>query len=303
MVYEPEEDSVMLAKEVERFAKGNMLDMGTGTGIIAKIAAKKESVKSVIAVDIDKQAIDFCKNKYKNETILKKIKFIQSDLFKNIKEKFDFIVFNPPYLPYDPDEPEDLAIATTGGKYGFELTHKFLDQALEHLEITGSILLLFSTLTKKRKVEEKITELLLEFEKISELKISFETLYVYRIRRSNLLIELKKLNIKNIKPLTHGHRGVIYTGNWKDKKITIKAKRTDIDAQGTVNIEAQQLEKLNKYKIGPRILEKKDDFFIYEYVNGEFILDYFEESFWYWIILIVGFVGPGFLIFLPALFS
>jgi hypothetical protein len=33
------------------------------------------------------------------------------------------------------------------------------------------------------------------------------------------------------------------------------------------------------------------------------LLDYFEESFWYWIILVVGFVGPGFLIFLPALFS
>ena len=96
MNYEPREDSELLAKYVKKFAFGNVLDMGTGSGIQAITAAKKKSVKSVVAADIQEEVIENNKNNIKN----KKIKFIVSDLFSNIKnKKFDTIIFNPPYLP------------------------------------------------------------------------------------------------------------------------------------------------------------------------------------------------------------
>ena len=68
----------------------------------------------------------------------------QSNLFKNLDEKFDTIIFNPPYLPSDP-KLKDLTL--DGGKKGYELIQKFLKQAKKHLEKKGIILLLFSPFT------------------------------------------------------------------------------------------------------------------------------------------------------------
>ena len=61
----------------------------------------------------------------------------QSNLFKNLDEKFDTIIFNPPYLPSDP-KLKDLTL--DGGKKGYELIQKFLKQAKKYLEKNGIIL-------------------------------------------------------------------------------------------------------------------------------------------------------------------
>ncbi|MFW6383394.1 MAG: HemK2/MTQ2 family protein methyltransferase [Nanoarchaeota archaeon] len=91
MVYEPAEDSVLLKRNIGNYAKGKVLDMGTGSGILAEEAKKYAS--SVTGADIGKEAVEYCKNR------IRAVNFIQSDLFSNINEKFDTILFNPPYLP------------------------------------------------------------------------------------------------------------------------------------------------------------------------------------------------------------
>ena len=58
MIYEPREDSELLAKYVKKYAFGGVLDMGTGSGIQALTAAKKKKVKSVLAADIQANVID-----------------------------------------------------------------------------------------------------------------------------------------------------------------------------------------------------------------------------------------------------
>ena len=60
-MYEPQEDSFLLQKQVKKYAKGIVLDMGTGSGILAVEAAKSQKVVKVYAVDIDNVAIDYCK--------------------------------------------------------------------------------------------------------------------------------------------------------------------------------------------------------------------------------------------------
>ncbi len=75
MLYEPEEDSFLLQKFVKKYAKGLVLDMGTGSGIQAKEASEKADL--VIALDIDKEAIKYCKKITKN-------KFFQKQFVSNL---------------------------------------------------------------------------------------------------------------------------------------------------------------------------------------------------------------------------
>jgi release factor glutamine methyltransferase len=139
MMYEPAEDSYLLSKHVRKVVSGKVLDMGTGSGIQAMAAL--ERTEDVKAVDINPEAVAYAKKKG--------IDAFVSDLFENVEGKFDWIIFNPPYLPEDPDEPEDSKLATTGGKEGGEILKKFLVEAKKHLTGTGKILVLVSSLTGK----------------------------------------------------------------------------------------------------------------------------------------------------------
>ena len=167
MIYEPAEDSFLLKKQLKNFIKKGMkvLDVGTGSGIQA-IEAKKLGA-DVLASDINPECLKL------------EVETVQSDLFENIAEKFDIIIFNPPYLPEEPLEPEDSKLSTTGGKRGNEILIRFLGQARAHLNPNGKILIVFSSLTPDMDII--LEELNYKFKKLDEEKIDFEKLYVYLI--------------------------------------------------------------------------------------------------------------------------
>jgi len=272
MVYEPAEDSFLLKKEVEKKAIGDVLEIGTGSGILASAAAKNKNVSSVIAVDIKNEAIEYCLEHVKD----KKITFIVSDLFFKVpKKKFDTIIFNPPYLPEEKGESWDLATEVSGGKHGYELVERFLSEVNDFLSTDGIILLLFSSMTGKSRVECFIRDNMLLYKELSVEKISFEQLFVYEIKKSSLRKVLEKKGITNIAALAKGHRGLIYVGKMAGKKVTIKVQREDIDATETVNNEVKQLSFLNKKGIGPKLLFSGNNYFVYEFVEGDFMQDYF----------------------------
>jgi release factor glutamine methyltransferase len=180
MIYTPREDSFLLEREVKKLAKNKVfLDLGSGTGIQAK-AALSVKAKSILAADINQEAI----------TLLKKqgINAIKSNLFSSIKGKFDLIAFNPPYLPEDKREDKNSKLATTGGRKGDEIILKFLKQAKSHLNENGIILLVISSLTPKENIIKLLTKQGLSYEVISSEKVFFETLEVWKIKKSLRLI-------------------------------------------------------------------------------------------------------------------
>lgn len=144
MIYEPAEDSFLLANEIKNYAKGKkVLDMGSGSGIQAEYALKA-GASSVLASDINKESIEHIRKKG--------IKSKQSNLFSNISGKFDLILFNPPYLPEDSREDKESRKVTTGGKNGDEIICKFLNEAYKHLSKKGEMLLVVSSLTPFNRI-------------------------------------------------------------------------------------------------------------------------------------------------------
>jgi release factor glutamine methyltransferase len=149
-IYQPSDDSYFFADFLKKYFKSHKtnsyLDIGTGSGILAKTALKFLPAKNITAADINPNAIKSLQNE--------KFQKIQSDLFKNITSKFDLITFNAPYLPLDKREPKSSQLATTGGKRGDEISIKFLKQAKQHLKPKGKIFLLISSLTPMNKLEK-----------------------------------------------------------------------------------------------------------------------------------------------------
>lgn len=272
MIYEPAEDSYLLKRFVDKHAFGSVLDMGTGSGIQAMAAAKQKKVRSVLAVDVNTEAVKHCK-KLKHH----KLKCAWSNLFSNVKGRFDTIIFNPPYLPEQKRERKVTSRIVAGGKQGYELLEKFLSKASKHLTSIGSILIVFSSLTKKPNVDEAVERYGFTFTQLASQRISFEELYVYEIKKSEMLLTLEKKGISDIHSFAKGKRGVVYTGKWKSKYIAIKVERKDSKAVNRVVTEVNWLRKLNKVGIGPKLLLSDKNWFVYEFVKGERILDKFEK--------------------------
>ncbi len=173
MIYEPAEDSYLLESEVRKIVKGkSFLDIGSGSGIQA-LSALNNGVKSVLTSDINEESVKMLKSKG--------IKAINSDLFKNIKGKFDLIAFNPPYLPEDRKEDKESGKITTGGKKGDEIILRFIREAKNHLNHYGIILLVVSSLTPKQRIKKLFNSLKLTHKKIAEKKLFFEKLEVWEI--------------------------------------------------------------------------------------------------------------------------
>lgn len=274
-MYSPREDTKLILDQIRKYAKGNVLDIGTGTGVLAIKAAS--SADFVYGVDINKKAIEYAE---KASQGMNNIKFIKSNLFNYFKkhpEKFDLIIFNPPYLPEDIKEPKEIKLATTGGKKGYELLDKFLKQANSYLKSNGKILILFSSLTGYNHIHETMEKYAYSFQKLAEASFFFETLYVYLLEKSKFLLSLEEEGITNVEKLTKGHRGLIYTGKL-NKKIAIKRKNPESKAVRRIENEALWIKFLNKYKIGPKFILQKDDYFVYKFVNGVFFPEFIENA-------------------------
>jgi len=166
MIYEPREDSYLIEKYIGKLCKGKVLDVGCGSGILSLKAM--ENGCGVSAVDIDEEAVNYCREKGINAKI--------SDLFLEVSGKFDWIVFNPPYLPLDADEDVKSRKITTGGDRGFELIERFFSEAGDYLENDGRVLIVFSSLTGD--VEGVMKRYGFKFEILEEKKLFFERLFV-----------------------------------------------------------------------------------------------------------------------------
>ncbi len=172
-VYAPAEDTYLLLSAVDVVKGEKVLEMGCGSGIISMHMAKAGAV--VTAADMDGRAVRATGNSAMLNSL--DVSVVQSDLFTDVSGRFDLIVFNPPYLRGDVQGQEDLCWA--GGEDGVRLTSRFLDDAKEHLEPGGRVLLLISDDMDPSALENALSNW--KAETVASKTLFFEELRVLRL--------------------------------------------------------------------------------------------------------------------------
>ncbi len=146
-VYEPGEDTFLLAENLDVRADDRVLDMGTGCGILAVLSALKASW--VLAVDVNPNAVRCAKVNARRNGVLGKISFVCGDLFNPLRRNtvFDLVLFNAPYLPVEEKPREWIEYAWAGGKNGRRIIDRFLNDLPNYLRYGGRLLLVQSSLS------------------------------------------------------------------------------------------------------------------------------------------------------------
>ena len=290
-IYPPAEDSYLLQKHIPEFAQGRVLDMGTGSGILALTAVRLSQVREIVAADKNPQAITLLQKKIKEEH-LRKITPLESDLFSAVQGSFEVILCNPPYLPQEKGTMRQVHDDSLyGGKKGWEFTERFFHQASKYLFPEGKILYLFSSLTNKKKVEEIITRHLFTFRELERKKLAFEELYLYLVEKPPLLQELERRGAENLCYLAQGKRGQVFTGmidkNRQVKshiskkehfKVCIKIKHPESKAEERIENEAKWLRIANQKGIGPRFLFSGKEYLAYQYIEGNPVMQWIKNA-------------------------
>lgn len=176
-VYRPAEDSMLLLRQALPRVSGSVLDMGTGSGFVAIAVASEPRVNLVVAIDIDPEAIEMARNRAEEAGVSGRIKFLVSDLFGGLKgEKFDWILFNPPYLPSEGITDE---VSWSGGETGGEVVLRFLGEAADHLNPGGAVITVISSQTGLDIGEIEMTY---DVEILEEETLFFERLFCLLLR-------------------------------------------------------------------------------------------------------------------------
>lgn len=253
-MYEPQGDSEFIKEIAQDFAKGYELDMGCGTGIIGNSLLKNKKVDAVDFVDVNPEAVDFCKR------TIKKGNFIVSDLFENLKnKKYDTITFNAPYIPGNYEE--DIEIFA--GKRGNEIILRFLKEAGFHLNDDGRIILLFSELSRKDEIDAFLRDNLFIVQNTFERPLFFEKHYVYIISNSKIRKELMK-NYNYFEYMTKGRHSIIFTTG--KKVIKVSNGVSDEGIKKEINV-LRRLEE-NNIDFVPKIGKSGNNWFDMNFIEG-----------------------------------
>ena len=129
-------------------AVSSVLDLCTGSGCLAILAARVFAHAQVDAVDISADALAVAGRNVADKGLEERIELFQGDLFSGIgKRRYDLIITNPPYvadvemdaLPEEFRVEPALALAG-GGEEGMAIVTRILEEAAEHLTEGGGLM-------------------------------------------------------------------------------------------------------------------------------------------------------------------
>jgi len=177
-VYEPAEDTFLLADNLDAHPDEHVLELGTGCGLLAILAAKTGA--KVTATDPNPAALECARANAMAHGVIDRIDFRLGGLFEPVVDKcFDLVIFNPPYLPVRPEEALDgvLDRAWEAGSDGRAIIDPFLDELSNHLMKGGRALFVQSSLSDIAKTINVLQTHGFRVE-VTNRKLSFEEIFL-----------------------------------------------------------------------------------------------------------------------------
>ncbi|RBI61834.1 methyltransferase [halophilic archaeon] len=178
-VYQPAEDSRLLATVVVDHvgADERVLEVGTGSGYVAETVAAETGAR-VVGSDVNPHACEQARERG--------VETVRADLVAPFRDAvFDAVLFNPPYLPTDPETERDdwMERALSGGESGRAVIEPFLDAVGRVLAPDGRVFLLASSLTGVDEVVERAAANGFSAVALRDESFPFETLTVLKLLR------------------------------------------------------------------------------------------------------------------------
>jgi release factor glutamine methyltransferase len=177
-VYEPAEDTLLLADNLDVRQGESVLELGTGCGLLAILAANAGA--KVVATDINPAALECARKNAEAHGATGRVDFRLGDLFSPVaKERFDVVMFNPPYLPVKPEEAlgGPLDLAWEAGPDGRKVIDRFLQELPKHLSQNGRAVFVQSSLADVAKTIKALEASGFRVESKRE-KLPFEELFL-----------------------------------------------------------------------------------------------------------------------------
>jgi ribosomal protein L3 glutamine methyltransferase len=124
-----------------------VLDLCTGSGCLAILAALRFPNAKVDAVELSKDAIEVARRNVAEHRLNKRVRLLRGDLFAPTKAaRYDLIISNPPYVDDEgmaglpPECRHEPRLAFDGGSDGLSVVRRILDEAGRHLNDGGGLL-------------------------------------------------------------------------------------------------------------------------------------------------------------------
>ena len=124
-----------------------IVDVGTGSGVIALSLAKQFPEAKIFAIDVSEDALALARENEARLGLTDRVEFRKGDLLENFPERFDLIVANLPYVSMQDRQSlarevlHDPEVALFAGEKGDELVRKLIEQAPSHLNPGGVLAL------------------------------------------------------------------------------------------------------------------------------------------------------------------
>lgn len=140
-----DETEILVKKAIELiniYDFKKVLDIGTGSGCIACTIAKNTAA-TVLGVDISSDALRIALDNVTKLGINNRAVFRKSNLYEKVREeeKFDIIISNPPYIPYDVELSEEVMkepeLALRAEENGLKFYREITEKAPEYLNDNG----------------------------------------------------------------------------------------------------------------------------------------------------------------------
>lgn len=155
-------------------AGASVLDMGTGSGVGAVFAGRR--ARRVLGVDVNPEAVRSARINALLHQVDDRVEVREGDLFAPVgEERFDRILFNPPYLKGEPHGLLEKAFSSN------DVVERFAAGLRDHLAPGGQCLLLLSSLGSERELLDAFASRAFSIETAARRDVRTELLTLYRL--------------------------------------------------------------------------------------------------------------------------